>query len=272
MSKAHLYKVIAFIKKELLVQSSYWSAFLFSWLGILVTVSTFYFISKLLNAGNVIYLKEYGSGYFPYVLVGVAFSGYFSTAIHTFANNIRNEQVTGTLEAILVTPTRLSTIIISLSLWDFIFTSINAIVYLFFGALFFKVNFTQINIASALLILILTVVSLSSIGVISASFIMVFKKGDPISWLVTISSGFFSGVFFPVDVLPKYLRVFSYFIPLTYSLKGLRHAILQGYTIRMLMPDIAALFIFCIILVPLSTKIFGYALRCAKVSGSLTYY
>ncbi len=272
MNKIYLYKIIAFIKKEFLIQSSYWLAFIFSWLSILVTVSTFYFISKLLNQGNGVYLKEYQVGYFPYVLIGIAFSGYFSTAMHTFSGNIRSEQITGTLEAMLVTPTRLSTIIISLSLWDFIFTSLNAIVYLFLGALFFKVNFTQMNIASTLLILILTVVSFSSIGVISASFIMVFKKGDPISWLLTLSSGFFSGVFFPVEILPRCLRIFSYFLPLTYSLKGLRHAILQGYTIRMLMPDIAILFIFCVILAPLSMRIFRYAVRNAKISGSLTHY
>ncbi|MDP2927759.1 MAG: ABC transporter permease, partial [Candidatus Omnitrophota bacterium] len=120
--------------------------------------------------------------------------------------------------------------------------------------------------------LILTVISISSIGIISASFIMVFKKGDPISWLVTVSSGFLSGVFFPVDILPRYLRAFSYFLPLTYSLKGLRHAILQGYTIGMLLPEITVLFAFCVILIPLSIKIFGYALRCAKISGSLTHY
>ncbi|MFA5114477.1 MAG: ABC transporter permease [Candidatus Omnitrophota bacterium] len=267
-----LRKVFAFIKKEFLVKSSYWLAFIFSWLGILVSVATFYFISKLLNPENIISVKEYGIGYFPYVLIGIAFAGYFSTAMHAFSGKIRHEQVTGTLEAMLVTPTRLSTIIISLSLWDFIFTSINAFIYLFFGAVFFKVSFMQMNIPAALVILILTIVSLSSIGIISASFIMVFKKGDPISWLMTMSSGFFSGVFFPVDILPLGLRVFSYFFPLTYALRGLRHAILQGYAIRMLMPDIAALAVFCIILVPLSMKLFGYAVKRAKISGSLTYY
>jgi ABC-2 type transport system permease protein len=267
-----LYKTIAFIKKEFLIQSSYWMAFIFNWVGILISISTFFFISKLLNADSMLSIKGYSTGYFPYVLIGIAFSGYFSTAMHSFSGNIRNEQVMGTLEAMLVTPTRLSTIVISLSLWDFIFTSINAIIYLFFGAAFFKVDFTQMNIIASLLILILTVISLSSIGIISASFIMVFKKGDPISWLVTLSSGFFSGVFFPVEVLPKYLRAFSYFLPLTYSLKGLRHSILQGYTVGMLLPEITVLCAFCIILIPLSIKIFGYALRCAKISGSLTHY
>ncbi len=267
-----LSKITAFLRKELIIQSSYRLAFIFNWLSILLAVSTFYFISKLLNQGNGFYLKEYQAGYFPYVLIGIAFSGYFSTAMHTFAGNIRNEQVTGTLEAMLVTPTPLSTIVISLSLWDFIFTSISAVIYLLFGALLFKVDLTQINIFAALVILALTVVSLSCIGIISASFIIVFKKGDPISWLVTISSSFFSGVFFPINVLPKPLQFFSYLSPLTYSLKGLRHAILQGYNFKMLSNEIGILFIFCILLMPLSIKIFKYALKMVKVSGSLAYY
>lgn len=267
-----LRKALAFIKKEFLIQNSYRLAFVFSWLGILVSVATFYFISKLLSPEDIISLKGYGTGYFPYVLIGIAFAGYFSIAMHTFAGKIRDEQLSGTLEAMLVTPTRLSTIIVSLSLWDFVFASINAVIYLVFGAVFFKVSFAQINIAAALLILFLTVISLSSVGIISASFIMVFKKGDPLSWLVTVSSGFFSGVFFPVEILPAGLRVFSYFSPLTYTLRGLRHAILQGYNVTMLIPEIASLAIFCIILVPLSMKVFGYAVKRAKMSGSLTYY
>jgi len=124
-----LRKSFAFIKKDFLIHAGYPLAFIFEWLSILVAVATFYFISQLLSQGITAYLKEYQNGYFPFVLVGIAFIGYFSTSINSFSQHIRQEQIIGTLEAILVTPTKLSVIIISLSLWDFIFTSITTLIY-----------------------------------------------------------------------------------------------------------------------------------------------
>lgn len=267
-----LRKAIAFVKRDFLIQASYRSAFVFEWLGILAKVATFYFIAKLFGQGLTPYLKEYQAGYFPFVLVGIAFSGYLSTSIHSFAQHLRQEQMLGTLEAMLVTPTRISVIILSLCIWDFIFTSIGTIIYFLFGVLFFKLELTQMNLLASLIIFVLTIISFSAIGIISAAFVMVFKKGDPISWLITTFSGFLGGVFFPVAILPGWMRGVSYCLPLTYSLRGLRHAILQGYSLNMLLPEIGALLMFCIILLPLSLQIVKYTVKKAKISGSLAHY
>ncbi|PIV39336.1 MAG: ABC transporter permease [Candidatus Omnitrophica bacterium CG02_land_8_20_14_3_00__42_8] len=269
---ACLRKIAAFIKKDFLIQLSYPFSFIFSLFSILVTVATFYFISKLFGQEVTLHLKDYQTGYFPFVLIGIAFSGYLSTAIHSFSQNIRHEQIIGTLEAMMVTPTKLSILIISMSLWDFLFTSITTVVYLLFGVLFFKVDLSQMNLLAALIILILTIVSFSSIGIISASFIMVFKKGDPISWLITTFSGFFGGVFFPISILPKPLQTISYLFPITYSLRALRQALLQGYSLKMLASDIGVLLVFCVVLLPLSIWIFKCAIKKAKQVGSLAHY
>jgi ABC-2 type transport system permease protein len=85
-------------------------------------------------------------------------------------------------------------------------------------------------------------------------------------------SAFLGGVYYPVTVFPKFLQVVSYFIPVTYSLRALRFAVLKGYPIAFLKQDISALVIFCIILVPLSMFIFKTAVQRAKKSGSLAFY
>ncbi|HNW39779.1 MAG TPA: ABC transporter permease, partial [Candidatus Omnitrophota bacterium] len=174
--------------------------------------------------------------------------------------------------AMLMSPTRITVIVVGISLWDFIFTSVTAFISLLFGVLIFKIDLSQANFLGSLVILILTVISFSSIGIISAAFIIVLKKGNPINWIISGLSVFFGGVFFPAEMLPASLKLVSYFIPLTYSLRGLRHAIFQGYNLKMLMPDIAMLLLFCIVLFPLSIWVFKKAIDKAKVMGSLTYY
>jgi ABC-2 type transport system permease protein len=123
-----------------------------------------------------------------------------------------------------------------------------------------------------MIILILTIISFSSIGILSASFIMILKRGDPINMLVMSTSELFGGVLFPIAVLPGWLQNVSHILPITYSLNGMRHALLQGYSLHALAPDIIALVVFSIVLLPLALLAFRYAVKKAKVDGTLVQY
>ena len=125
---------------------------------------------------------------------------------------------------------------------------------------------------AALLILVLTIITFSSLGIIAASFIMVLKRGDPVTWLFSTLSSLLGGVYYPISVLPPWLQRLSYLLPITYSLRAMRLALLQGYPFTALVPDIAVLVIFSLILLPLSLLTFRYAVHRAKVDGSLTHY
>ncbi len=172
----------------------------------------------------------------------------------------------------MVTPTKCTTNISFMSLWSFISNSMKSFLYLFFGFYFFGFDLTKANFFSALIILILTIISFSSVGIISASFVIFFKKGDPIAWLVSLFSSLFGGVFFPIKLLPKDFWIISNLLPMTYALRALRHALLQGYSCNMLLPEISALLISCLVLFPLSLVIFNYAIKKAKNAGNLGYY
>lgn len=267
-----LYKIIAFIKRDFAIEVSYRIAFLLRLARIFTTVLTFYFISKLFGKGASVHLQEYGGVYFPFVLIGIAFSEYLMVSLRSFSESIREEQIIGTLEAVLATPTKISTIVIGSSIWNFIFTSISVLIYLLLGVLFFGLDLSKMNVPSALTILILTIIVFSSIGIISASFIIILKKGDPLTWFMGICFGLLGGVYFPVNIMPKFLQVFSYLLPMTYSLRSIRLALLRGYSFKMLLVDIEVLFIFSIILLPISIRVFKFAIKKAKRDGSLVHY
>jgi len=265
-------KALAFVKRDFMITISYKFSFFLQLFGIFLSVLTFYFIAKMFSSASIPSLEPYGGDYFSFVLIGIAFSGYLTTGLGSFSGSIRSEQMMGTLEAMLVTPTSTPFIIISSSLWSFIFTSIRVMVYLLIGVFLFDVNMSNVNIFGALLVLALTIICFSSIGIISASFIMIFKQGDPINWAFSAVSGLLGGVFYPITILPGWLQNFSYLLPITYSLRAMRLALLQGYSLEALTPDIFALILFSIILLPISVTIFKYAVRRAKREGSLALY
>lgn len=265
-------KARAFIKKEFFIEISYKFAFLLNIFAIFAWVLTFYFIDRLFGDRVVPYLQPYGVNYFSYVLLGIAFFTYVGTGVGSFSNRIRQEQMMGTLEAVLVTPTKTSTMLISMGLWNFLWASFSVLIYLLLGAFLFQVDLTNTNLLSASVVLLLTVLSFSSLGLLAASFIIVLKRGNPVTWAINTSFELLGGVYFPITVLPGWLRTISYLLPVTYAIRAMQLAVYKGYSLRALAPDIMALIIFSVILLPLGILAFKHALKRAKIDGSLVHY
>jgi ABC-2 type transport system permease protein len=246
-------------------------SFLFHF-SIFISILAFYFIARLIGPAATPYLSTYRGDYFAFVLIGLALSGYFGTGLSSFASSLRQAQTTGTLEAMLTTPTSLSTIIFASSLWNYLMTTFRALIYLGIGGAMLGVDLSSANYLTALIVLALTIISFSSLGVIAASFIMVIKRGEPVTWIFNSVAGLLGGVYYPVAVLPAWLQIFAGLIPVTYALDGLRQALLNGATISSLGTQTLALVIFSVILLPASLIGFRYAVRRARQDGSLTHY
>ena len=267
-----LRKAFAFLKKDFLVESSYRFSLALSLAGILVSLLTYFFIDKLFGHRMAPNLEEFGVNYFSYVLLSTALFGYIGIGMGSFYERIRSEQVEGTLEALLLTPTPPLIILFSMALWNSVFATITMAVYMILGTFLFHIDFSSTNILSALLILILTITSFSSLGILSASFVMVFKRGNPVEWIVSGLEGLVGGVFFPITVLPPFLQFAAKFFPITYSIRAIQLAVYKGYSVRQLSAELSALFLFSLILLPVSFSVFKFALKKARREGSLAQH
>ncbi len=267
-----LRKVLAFIHCDFINETSYRLSFFMQIFGLVFSIITYYFLSKVFGENMSPYLKPYGGDYFAFVLIGIAFSNYLQVSLKTFSSSIRNAQVTGTLEAILLTQTSIPTIIFSSSVYSFLWTSLRVLLFLLLGIFFFNMDISQANFFLAAVILVLTISSSIGLGIISAGFIMVFKKGDPLNWLFSSLSFLMGGVYYPISVLPSWLQKCAYFIPITHSLEGVRQALLNGAGFKDVKENLVVLIAFTLILLPISLCIFSLAVKKAEVDGSLTHY
>lgn len=262
----------AFLKRDFLMAISYRLSFAMQIVGMLISVFVFFFVSRLFGDAARPMLKEYGGNYFSFVLVGIAFTGYLGVGLSSFSQSISREQSLGTLEAMLVTPTGIATMVLSMSLWSFVLTSLNVVLYLLIASLLFGVDLRHINVPCALVGQALTILCFASLGIISASFIMVLKRGDPINWIFGGISTLVGGVYYPVQVLPKPLMAVSYLLPITYALRAIRLSVLRGYGFHALRFELGMLVAFTALYLPLSILAFRYAVKRAKIEGSLTHY
>ena len=267
-----LKKALAFLKKDFLMESSYNLAFLFNFFGILVSVLSYFFIDKLFGSRIVPHLEEFGVSYFSYVLLSMAFFGYVGIGIGSLSERIRSEQVQGTLEAVLLTPTGMPTILFSLSLWNLVLATIDMFIYALLAVFLFNINFSNMNVLSTFIIFLLTIVSFSSLGILSACFIMVFKRGNPVGWIVASIEGLIGGVYFPITVLPGWLQFLAKLFPITYAIRSIELAVYKGYSVMQLSKEICFLLAFSAMLLPLSLAAFKYSLKKARREGSLAQY
>ena len=272
-----LYKAWAFIRRDFLIESSYRSAFVLQFGGVLVSVGIWYFLSGMISGAAPVMKNVPGGDYFAFVLVGVAFYNYLTVALTSFASRIRNEQLTGTLEAMLATPTRTPMVILASSLWDFTFTSFRVLVYLGVGILVARFASRPITIhwgglLPFAVILALTILAFCGTGIIVASVVIYLKRGDPINALIVSASALLGGVFYPVERLPAWLMKVSALLPITYALRGIRAALLEGASFGALFGEIRVLAIFVIALVPVGLLVFRWSLRAARRDGTLVQY
>ncbi|HSK48286.1 MAG TPA: ABC transporter permease [Coriobacteriia bacterium] len=265
-------KPIAFVKRDFAIERSYRLAFLMRLAGMFLGIASFFFVSRLVGDAANPYLADYNGDYFGFVLVGIAFVSIQGVGLGSFSSAISGAQAQGTLEAMLVTPTRLSTIILSSSVWNFAWTTVTVLLYLIIGALFFGANLGNVNVPTTLVVLALTSLVFSGVGILSASVIMVLKRGDPVSWAFGSVSSFVGGTYFPVTVFPVWLQSIARIFPIYWGLHAMREAVLNGATLAEVSTDVLVLAAFAAVILPISIWAFRVGVRVAKTDGTLGAY
>jgi ABC-2 type transport system permease protein len=261
----------AFLVRDLREALTYKFSFVSSITGILLSSATFYFVAQLVPRDTPS-LGPFGGDYFAFAVVGVAFAGLLGMFQEGLSSVVRGAQVSGTLEALLVTPVPLPAVLVGSSLYSLLFQVVRTALHLGAAMALFGLTLGRVNVAGVLAVGALTVLCFLSVGVLSASFILVYKTGNPFSWVLGTVSGLLGGVVFPVSLLPPWIRWVSSLLPVTYALDGMRRSLLASASFAEVLPDVAALAIFDAVLLPLSLAAFRLAVRKAKKDGTLSHF
>lgn len=262
----------AFFRRDATIHTSYKLGFAMDLLGVFFTAATYYYVAKMFGTAAAPFLSAYGGDYFAFVLIGVAFAAYQNVGLNSFSQSLRQEQFLNTLEPLLVTPVSTPRFLVGSSLWDFLYATARVALYLGIGAAFFGFRLGRSQFAPALAVLVLTLLAFMGLGVFAASFIMRFKRGNPVTWIMEATSNLLGGVLFPLAALPTGLKRAAFFIPMTHALEGLRQTLLMGAGWKEVTPQIVWLGVFVLLIWPLGVFTFGRAVRRARADGTLGHY
>ncbi|MCX6004642.1 MAG: ABC transporter permease, partial [Chloroflexi bacterium] len=90
------------------------------------------------------------------------------------------------------------------------------------------VNLSPLSIAMLIPIMVIIAIGLVCVGLLIASMMSSMEGFNFIMSLVIMPMFFTSGALFPLTSAPEWLRIFSYFNPLTYAVDVMRWATLSG--------------------------------------------
>jgi ABC-2 type transport system permease protein len=262
----------AFLRRDLLTEASYRLSLVIQFVEILLIATIAFFLARFLQQQGLESVAPFARDYFSFVVLGLALFDYLGTALHNFSQTIREGQWTGTLEALLVTETSPEAIILASSLFAFTTTTLRLAAYLLIGVALFGMPLAQANWPAAVALLALSVGAFSGLGILSACFSLLFKKGDPFTWVLFSASGVLGGVFYPVTALPPWLGKLAQWLPITHALEGVRRALLAGDGLTELWREALTLLLFAGVGLPLALAVFRWSVRRAKMTGTLAQY
>jgi len=269
----------AFLVRDFRHEVSYKWSFVLTVGSVFFSVVLWYFLSRILGPGvqlSGIPAPPGGGGaadaYFAYSITGLAVLHFLYTALRSYAQKIRREQLFGTLEAVLVTRTGLMTVSLASALWDFVLAGFQFLLYLAFAVLIFGLEIHLAHLPAFLLVLALTVAAASGIGILAAALIIVFKQGNPITLFMGTASMLFGNVLFPPEVMPRWLEVLAYLLPPYHAVSALRATLVYGRPLVEVLPSLGVLALYAAVLLPLSVGAMRLAVRRAMRDGTLVSY
>ena len=226
--RGELAKLPAFIRRDLLTLLSYRMGFVSDWVGIFFQVFLLYFIGKMVDTGQ---LPTFGGRhvtYLEFAAVGIALGVFVQIGLARVSTAVRTEQMIGTLESLLVTPTAPATIQLGSAMFDLVYIPLRTTVFLVAVAAVFGLHFSGDGILPAAIVLLVFAPVVWGLGLVSAGAVLTFRRGEGMIGIGASLLALSSGAYFPLSLLPSWLASVAELNPLAIALKSMRDAALGG--------------------------------------------
>ena len=260
--------ISALVRRDLLITASYRLSFgLEAAYGVLGLI-LYYFISR--TFGDVASSDLGGApSYFAFAAVGIVVGTVLDASASSVGYRMREEQTTGTLEALTATPLGSIELSVGLVGFPFSFAAIQATFYLSVASLFLGLDVSNADWAGLVVVLLLSGAAFAPIGILAGAAVLVLKRGQVIAGTIIYLMSILGGMLFPVSVLPDWLEAVSVVVPLRYAFDGSRDALFTGSGWQ---DDAAVLAVWALILWPTALLVFERAGAFARRAGSLAEY
>jgi ABC-2 type transport system permease protein len=225
---AEVVKLPAFIRRDWKIALSYRAVFLGDIVGLAMQILVFFFVAKLVDPGK---LPIYGGTvptYLAFVVIGLVINLTAGVLLYQVSAALRQEQLTGTFEALLATPTAGATLQLGSIAYTLIFVPIRAAVLLTAIAIGFGLDLQLSGILPAFVLLVAFLPFTWGLGLVAGAAVVTFRRGSNVTGVAVTLLGLISGAVFPIALLPPLLQTIAEWNPFAIAIDGIRSALIGG--------------------------------------------
>jgi ABC-2 type transport system permease protein len=252
----------AYIRIDLVEERMFPASTIMRYIAVVFPVLLYYFQSTFLNINSQLFMM---------MIIGTAMIAGLQDALTGLTSRLHFAMERGTLETYLVEPVPWALIPVAMNIWRSFTGVVLACVMVAMGCLL-GAPIVASGIPLGLVVLLLGIVACNALGSFAASFILLFKRGEPIVALFSLAAAVLGGALFPIEVLPSWIRWLSYLVPHSYVISAERQLLMTDPPAAELplVWSIVILAAFCVVSFIVGLFVFDRSLRLARRLGILS--
>jgi ABC-2 type transport system permease protein len=199
---------------------------------------------------NAIYGKD--AEFSDFLIPGViTFAIFLLTTLLTLLT-FTTERVGRTLDRVLATPATELEIVLGYALAFGVIGTCQAIILVSYGVLVFHI-LIEGSLLLAFLITALLAMTSQALGILLSSAARTEAQAVQMLPVIILPVFLLSGIFWPLEAMPFWLRPLSYGLPPTWAAQGLRNIMIRGWGFAEVWPQVLALIVFLGLFLVLAT-------------------
>ncbi len=266
LARAYLGAAAGIVRRDATIRFSYRGALISENVGIIFTLATFYYLSRLVRVAPF----RSPSEYFAFAVVGIVVFGIVRSSL-SIPGGVRQELVAGTYERLVLSPFGGTGAAFSLMIFPILYALVLGVLQLLLAVVLFGVQLRWETVALAIPLGIAGALAFAPFALLFAAVTVAFKQAPGQNTVLALIS-LASGLYFPVALLPWWLRWISEVQPFTPSVDLLRH-VLTGFPL----PGSAAVSVakiagFIVVGIPVGIRLVALAGWYGRKRGTVVEY
>lgn len=258
----------AIFRRDWTVFKSYRTRLISHVVSSFVMIFMFRFTSRLVHVS----MFKTSNAYFGFAVVGVVTLQVLASTLTTPPMSLRQELVAGTFERLLLSPFGPVMSTLSMMCFPIVFAVLTATLTLAIAVIGFGLPLHWATAPFALPVALLGALSFMPFGIAIAAATLAVKQMMVLTNYVVAAISLIAGFYFPVSLLPAWIRWTSDVQPFTPSVDLIRHLLLGTALPEPEWLEVVKLASFALVLVPLSALLLAGAVQFGRRRGTIMEY
>jgi ABC-2 type transport system permease protein len=266
--RSHLAAAGAICKRDWQLFISYRMRLVTTVFGTVVSLTLFYYVSRLVRSDKV------GSpdDYYAFVVVGIIIFGVLTSTLSTPVATLRAELLAGTFERMVLSPFGAIRSVASLLIFPLLVALATGLISLIFATLIFGLDIRWSTAGLAVPVALLGAVAFAPFGLLMTAAVVLFKQTNAGALFVVSAFSLLAGLYFPVELLPGWIRWASEVQPFTPAVDLQRHLLVDTPLSDSPWVELVKLVMFAAVLLPPSLAVLGAAVKRSRRLGTIIEY